>query len=435
MGGWLDQIASDPFDDNPERQRDFGDARSHALDARHDAGSRRKLPSEEPKSGASEVVSPPMDARISNLLKDAKDPINWSKESILFSACQEDSHSELSALGPLTGKRVFCVTAGGGRVLNLLLEQPRAITAVDLNPAQNALLELKVAAMRELDHGGYLRFLGVRASIDRLDVYERLRKLLSDPAAHFFDRQSKAIAAGVLFEGKLERYLRIVAAATKLGHPFGLKNVVHAPDLEAQRAAMAKWETPVWKALAHLVARRPVLAALSGDPGFYRNLPPEMPLHEVLYDRVHNHLKHNILRDNPFLQMVFFGRYVFEDVLPIYLNASTYDRVKAALAEVKLDIVTSMATEAIKETAGVGYDAFSISDISSYLDEGPHFDLFETVLGAATHNARLCSRANIYHRPLAPAHARRIERDPALERKLSRHDHATVHEFVVGKIS
>ncbi len=376
-----------------------------------------------------------MDARISSLLTNAsRDPINWSKESILFSACQEDSRSELEALGPLTGKRVFCVTAGGGRVLNLLIDRPRAITAVDLNPAQNALLELKVAAMRELDHAGYLRFLGVRRALDRLDVYERLRRLLSDQAAHFFDRQSKAIDAGVLFEGKLERYLRIVAAATKLGHPFGLKNVVHAANLDEQRAAMARWETPLWKALAHLVARRPVLAALSGDPGFYRNLPPDMPLHEVLYDRVHGHLKYNVLRDNPFLQMVFFGRYVFEDVLPIYLNAATYDRVRAALAEVKLDIITSMATDAIQETAGDGYDAFSISDISSYLDEGPHFDLFETVLGAAAPHARLCSRANIYHRPLAPAHARRIERDPALERKLSRHDHATVHEFVVGRI-
>jgi len=85
-------------------------------------------------------------------------PISWSKESILFSACQEDSRSELAALGSLTGKRVFAVTAGGGRVLNLLLERPRSITAVDLNPAQNALLELKIAAMRHLDHPGYLRF-------------------------------------------------------------------------------------------------------------------------------------------------------------------------------------------------------------------------------------------------------------------------------------
>src|SRR5690349_13113180 len=94
--------------------------------------------------------------------------VTWDRETILFSACNEDSHCELRAFGSLAGKRVFCVTAGGGRVLNLVAERPREILAVDLNPAQNALLELKIAAMREFDHAGYLRFLGVRPADDRL---------------------------------------------------------------------------------------------------------------------------------------------------------------------------------------------------------------------------------------------------------------------------
>src|SRR4051812_20720498 len=129
--------------------------------------------------------------------------VAWNKESILFSACQEDSRSELAALGPLHGKQVFAVTAGGGRVLNLLIDKPRSITAVDLNPAQNALLELKIAAVRGLDHGAYLRFLGVRDADDRLATYERhLRHQLSAGARRFFDGIPKAIGAGILFQGK-----------------------------------------------------------------------------------------------------------------------------------------------------------------------------------------------------------------------------------------
>src|SRR5215471_5142215 len=117
----------------------------------------------------------------------ATPPVAWNKESIIFSACQEDSRSELAAFGPLHGKHVFAVTAGGGRVLNLLIDRPRAITAVDLNPAQNALLELKIAAVRGLDHGVYLRFLGVRIAEDRLAVYERqLRQQLSSGAQRYF---------------------------------------------------------------------------------------------------------------------------------------------------------------------------------------------------------------------------------------------------------
>ena len=114
-------------------------------------------------------------------------PVVWNRDSILFSACNEDTRSELTAFGSLEGKNVFCVTAGGGRVLSLLLDRPRAITAVDLNPAQNALLELKIAALKKLDHDGYLRFLGVRPHADRLATYSELRRSLSPVAQSFFD--------------------------------------------------------------------------------------------------------------------------------------------------------------------------------------------------------------------------------------------------------
>jgi S-adenosylmethionine-diacylglycerol 3-amino-3-carboxypropyl transferase len=375
-----------------------------------------------------------MNAMATSLSAAPETAIAWSKESILFSADQEDSYSELAALGPLEGKRVFAVTAGGGRVLSLLLQKPRAITAVDLNPAQNALLELKIAAMRRLDHTGYLRFMGVRAADDRLDTYGRLLRVsLSVDARNFFDRIPKAIAAGILFQGKLEKYLRIGAKVLKLGHPFGLKNLLDARNLDEQRVAMARWETPFWRSVAHLVGNERVLATLSGDPGFYRNLPPEPPLHEVLYDRVHRHLKHNILRDNSFLQLVLHGKYIYESALPIYLNVATYDQVKAGLAGATIDIKTSTVSDVLAAEQG-GYDAFSISDICSYLDPQPAHRLFQLVLDRANPGARLCSRSNIFHKPLAPEHAARVVRDNELEARLSLHDHATVHEFVVGEI-
>ena len=102
--------------------------------------------------------------------------IPWKKFSgrISYSSCNEDSRSELKALHLGAGKRVFCITAGGGRVLNLLHDRPQEIVAVDVNPTQNHLLELKIAAMRALDYEPYLAFLGVRPARDRLKVYQNL---------------------------------------------------------------------------------------------------------------------------------------------------------------------------------------------------------------------------------------------------------------------
>src|SRR5512136_998662 len=49
-------------------------------------------------------------------------PIQWAKycTRINYSSCNEDSLSELEALRITPEKKIICITAGGGRVLNLL---------------------------------------------------------------------------------------------------------------------------------------------------------------------------------------------------------------------------------------------------------------------------------------------------------------------------
>lgn len=375
-----------------------------------------------------------MDARARSVDVSFGPPVVWARDSVLFSADNEDTRSELSAFGSIEGQRVLAVTAGGGRVLNLLLGRPSSIVAVDLNPAQNALLELKVAAMRELEHAEYLRFLGVRAADDRRQTYQRLRARLSEPVRAFFDREAKRVEAGILYQGRFERFLGIVANVARLAGPFGLTRLLSAEDLETQRALVARLETPAWRVITQTVCRRSVLRLLSGDPGFYRHLPLDLPLHEVLYDRIHNHLRHNLLRENPLLQIVFFGRYVYEPSLPVYLHADTYAAVKAALEAVEIEVVTATMHEALSDSRRSGFDAFSLSDISSYLEDDAQHRLFERVIAASRPGARLVSRGNVYHRPPAPEHARKLERNPAVERELSRHDHSCVHEFVVARV-
>ena len=360
--------------------------------------------------------------------------ITWARGTILFSACNEDSACELRAFGPLDGRRVLCVTAGGGRVLNLLAGRPKTIWAVDLNPAQNALFELKIAAMRELDHQAYLRFLGVHPEPDRTRTYERVRQRLSAGAQRFFDDRQDLIVRGVLMQGKLERFFTRLAFVLRFGHPLGLGRLFSFGDLAEQRRFLSLWDTPLWRAVARNVGRRWILQAFSGDPGFYRYVPEDIPLHHVLYDRVHGYLWNHVARENPLLQLVFLGRYVYEPALPIYLNAATYDRIKAAAAEVHIETITATVEDALEYAGPAAFDAFSLSDISSYLDEPAHHHLFDNVIRSAGPAARLCSRSNLHHRPLTAEQRRRVRREPDLERALAADDHSCVHDFLVGAI-
>jgi S-adenosylmethionine-diacylglycerol 3-amino-3-carboxypropyl transferase len=361
--------------------------------------------------------------------------VTWARDSILFSSCNEDSNSELRAFGDLEAKRILCVTAGGGRVLNLLPSRPDVIWAVDLNPVQNYLLELKAAGMRALEHEAYLRFLGVRACSERLATYRRIREQLSADARSFFEAHPGLIEAGVLFEGRLERYFRNVTKLLQWTHALGIHRVFACEDLEQQRQWLRKLDNSVFRALAYTACRRGVLSVFSGDPGFYRYVPTEIPLHRAIYGGVIEHFTHHLARENPLMQLVFFGRFIYESALPVYLNAATYDRARAALEHVKLVVVTSTVHEALTRAGPAAFDAFSLSDISSYLDDESHDQLFAETLAAARPGAIVCSRSNIHHRPLRPEHEARLRRDRALERELSIADHSCVHKFVIGSVS
>jgi S-adenosylmethionine-diacylglycerol 3-amino-3-carboxypropyl transferase len=242
------------------------------------------------------------------------------------------------------------------------------------------------------------------------------------------------VDAGVLYQGRLEKYLRGVAVATQVARPFGLRRMLEAPTLETQRSFLRRIENPIWKTVAETLCRRSVLRAFSGDPGFFQYLPPEMLLHKELYRRIHDYLRDNLLRENSLLQIVFFGRYVWEPGLPVYLHVKTFAEVKAALERVRLEILTTTVDSALASAGESKFDAFSLSDISSYLDDGAHHGLFEHVLGAAARGARFCSRSNLHHRPLALEHEKRVLRQDCLERELSARDHSCVHDFIVGEI-
>jgi S-adenosylmethionine-diacylglycerol 3-amino-3-carboxypropyl transferase len=389
-------------------------------------------------TGPSVHRSGPMSAEAASRAPSVPEPraIPWRQYAgrISYSSCNEDSHSELEALRLGPEKRVLCVTAGGGRVLNLLHDQPREIVAVDVNPTQNHLLELKIAAMRALDYEPYLGFLGVRPTRDRLAVYQGLRASLSSPARDYFDTHAKLVQAGALFQGSLERFLVHVARIAHVVRPFWVKRLFSCQDVAEQRRLIEGWDTGIWRFVVETLCRRSFLELFSRDPGFWRFVPPEVPLHSRIFDLIHRYLCNHVARDSHLLQLVFFARYVYEPAMPIYLQPAPYARIRQALATTRITTVTAPITTVLSTEADRSFDAYSIADVSSYLSEPDFGALMDQIMRTARPAARFCSRGIFVHRPLPAEHAARINRDRELEQRLSLDDIAMVHEFLVGSV-
>jgi S-adenosylmethionine-diacylglycerol 3-amino-3-carboxypropyl transferase len=70
---------------------------------------------------------------------------------LVYNCCWEDPAVDRRALDLRADDTMLVITSAGCNVLDYALTGPARIHAVDANPRQTALLELKLAGIRQLD--------------------------------------------------------------------------------------------------------------------------------------------------------------------------------------------------------------------------------------------------------------------------------------------
>lgn len=109
--------------------------------------------------------------------------------SLVYNTCWEDPAVDRAALDLGPGDRVLVITSAGCNVLDYALTGPACIHAVDANPRQTALLELKLAGVRQLAFPDFFEIFGKGHHPDFRDLYaRRLRQALSPFARAYWDR-------------------------------------------------------------------------------------------------------------------------------------------------------------------------------------------------------------------------------------------------------
>ena len=99
-------------------------------------------------------------------------------DEYIYAFTWEDARMD-SRLLKITGDDVIlAITSAGDNILSYCLDRPKRIHAVDLNPAQNHLLELKVAAFRSLEYQDVWKLFGE----GKHEKFEKL--LLEDMSPH-----------------------------------------------------------------------------------------------------------------------------------------------------------------------------------------------------------------------------------------------------------
>src|SRR5262245_37615326 len=110
--------------------------------------------------------------------------------SLVYNTCWEDPAVDRLALAIRPADTVAVITSAGCNALDYALLAPRRILAIDANPRQTALLELKLAGIRELDFESFFAMFGAGRCRDAAAMYrDALRPRLSRFAQAFWDRR------------------------------------------------------------------------------------------------------------------------------------------------------------------------------------------------------------------------------------------------------
>ena len=282
------------------------------------------------------------------------------QSDIAFSQVREDCEIEwqvldrISQLVPDRPLRVLLVASGGCTALNLLAHPHIGeITAVDANPAQLQLLNLRCAAIAHLSIAAQYCLIasgGNDKQKQRLDLYNQLRDNLSEDTRIFWDQRLDEIAFGVNQVGRFEQLFRLLAQAFS------------AQGLDPLSDPVTATQSKHWRPIFEQIFDREVLVQIFGESAV--NYSMDRSFGEHFADVFAYALKRDDYRQNYFLTQIWNDRY--EGNLPIYMQLETQPTVRSSLGKLKLK-QSSFIDFLTQHRTVESYDLIQFSNLSDWM--------------------------------------------------------------------
>ncbi len=112
--------------------------------------------------------------------------------NLVYNTCWEDPRLDRVALNLGPQDNVLVITSAGCNALDYVLTEPNHVYAVDMNPRQNALLELKISAIRNLEYEDFFALFGKGRLPDGRTIYhDKLRASLTPWSQVYWDKWIK----------------------------------------------------------------------------------------------------------------------------------------------------------------------------------------------------------------------------------------------------
>lgn len=343
-----------------------------------------------------------------------------NKERINYSQCWEDPQILIEALSIRPDDTVLSITSGGDNTAALLLASSQKVVSIDLNPTQNYLLELKIAAAKNLNYDEYLEFLGVTKSKDRTQFFEKVRPFLSHGTNAWWSEHKDLLDIGVANCGRFERF---TAWFARYILPFvhskrTITKFLSVESLEEQRNFYRnRWDSKRWRFVFGLASNRFMLKRFARQRGMF-NYTKGQTVADVYHKRLERHLNSVFIKGNFFLHYSLTGKYGVD--LPPYLKKDGYLYLKNS--DTALTIETADLLSYLKASSDNTFSKFNLSDIFEALSPTENNLLWQEVVRTAKNGAIVAYWNNLVKRSYPDQLAGNIQTDEKRVAKLQAKD-------------
>lgn len=292
---------------------------------------------------------------------------------LVYNSCWEDPRIDRRLLQLNTDSKIVMLTSAGCNAFDYLLDRPARIHCVDSNPAQNALLDLKLSLFKNNDYPLLWEFFGRgRLAQPALPYHKRLRKHLSKPSAKYWDRHLNYFSytptlPGFYYRGTAGKVALAVRSHFRCtGLQKKIAQLFNAQTLPIQKEIYSAIEPRLLTHFQKWLLGRPAVLSLLGVPAAQRNIiNREFP--EGLRGFLRQSLRRVFTRipvaDNYFWLVYFKGAYT-KSCCPNYLKETHFSALIAQIN--KISFHNTSLLEFLQRNPG-SYSHFVLLDHQDWL--------------------------------------------------------------------
>jgi S-adenosylmethionine-diacylglycerol 3-amino-3-carboxypropyl transferase len=258
--------------------------------------------------------------------------------NLVYNTCWEDPRLDRVALQIGPTDNVLVITSAGCNALDYALVGPNHVYAVDMNPRQNALLDLKIAAIRNLDYPDLFRMFGEgrlpgiknHYALQLRDDLPTWSKLFWDKRIKWFDDPKKSFYFRGT-SGTFARFIKVYTDNVIRVRPH-LDALLNAESVEQQKEIYDRHlREKFWSGLIKFTMNRDTTMSMLGVPKAQRKqIETQYPggLVKFIQDCIESVLIKLPLRDNYFWRVYLNGCYT-RTCCPEYLKEENFELLKS----------------------------------------------------------------------------------------------------------